>query len=35
MKQILTRAGMAPYENFDAAQVILDNAIGDNTGNLI
>lgn len=26
---------MAPYENFDAAQVILDNAIGDNTGNLI
>lgn len=35
MKKILTRAGMAPYESFDASQIILDNLIGDNTGNLI
>ncbi|TWT03721.1 polysaccharide pyruvyl transferase family protein [Planomicrobium sp. CPCC 101079] len=35
MKNILIRAGMAPYEKFDAPHIMMNNSIGGNVGNLV
>ena len=34
-KNILIRAGMSPFETFDAAQIMRQNSIGGNVGNLV
>src|SRR5699024_4635929 len=35
MKNILIRAGMSPFDNFDAPHIMFNNSIGGNVGNLI
>lgn len=35
MKKILIRAGMSPLDTFDPTQIILNNSIGGNVGNLV
>lgn len=35
MKNILIRAGMSPFDTFDAPHIIMNNLIGGNVGNLI
>ena len=35
MKKIFIRSGMTPFEGLSPAQMLLDNSIGDNAGNLI
>ena len=35
MKKLLVRAGMTPYDVVEPGKIILDNLVGDNTGNLI
>lgn len=35
MKRIYIRAGVSPLDNFDAAEMLSKNLIGDNVGNLI
>ncbi len=35
MKRIIIRAGMTPFEQFDAPYLMKHNSIGGNVGNLI
>ncbi|TWT27853.1 polysaccharide pyruvyl transferase family protein [Planomicrobium sp. CPCC 101110] len=35
MKNILMRAGMTPFEKFDAPHIMMNNSIGGNVGNLV
>ncbi|WP_337017997.1 polysaccharide pyruvyl transferase family protein [Oceanobacillus massiliensis] len=35
MKNILIRAGMSPFDTFDATHIMMNNSIGGNVGNLV